>query len=46
MAGNQKYGRGISVGILDLNNSELAKEIKSEYKSILWWYTIIYNSNI
>ncbi|CAF4222241.1 unnamed protein product, partial [Rotaria sp. Silwood2] len=30
MAGNQKFGRGISVGILDLNNSELAKEIKSD----------------
>ncbi|CAF4532400.1 unnamed protein product [Rotaria sp. Silwood1] len=30
MAGNQKYGRGISVGILDLNNSELTKEIKSD----------------
>ncbi|CAF3511313.1 unnamed protein product [Rotaria sp. Silwood1] len=30
MAGNQKYGRGISVGILDLNNSELIKEIKSD----------------
>ena len=30
MTGNQKYGRGISVGILDLNNSELTKEIKSD----------------
>lgn len=30
MAGNQKYGRGISVGVLDLNNSELTKEIKSD----------------
>jgi WD40 repeat protein len=30
MAGNQKFGRGISVGILDLNNSELTKEIKSD----------------
>ena len=30
MAGNQKYGRGISVGLLDLNNSELTKEIKSD----------------
>ena len=30
MAGNQKYGLGISVGILDLNNSELTKEIKSD----------------
>ena len=30
MAGNQKFGRGISVGILDLSNSELTKEIKSD----------------
>ena len=30
MAGNQKYGRGISVGILDLSNIELTKEIKSD----------------
>jgi len=30
MAGNQKYGRGISVGVLDLTNSELTKEIKSD----------------
>ncbi|CAF5050201.1 unnamed protein product, partial [Rotaria socialis] len=30
MAGNQKFGRGISVGVLDLSNSELAKEIKSD----------------
>ena len=30
LAGNQKFGRGISVGILDLQNSELTKEIKSD----------------
>ncbi|CAF1947203.1 unnamed protein product [Rotaria magnacalcarata] len=30
MAGNQKFGRGISVGVLDLSNSELTKEIKSD----------------
>ncbi|CAF1158107.1 unnamed protein product [Rotaria sordida] len=30
MAGNQKYGHGISVGIFDLNNLELMKEIKSD----------------
>jgi hypothetical protein len=30
MAGNQRYGRGISVGILDLVSNELTKEIKSD----------------
>ncbi|KAL7673330.1 hypothetical protein ACOME3_008192 [Neoechinorhynchus agilis] len=30
MAGNQKYGRGISVGILDLVSNELTKELKSD----------------
>jgi WD40 repeat protein len=30
MSGNQKFGRGISIGVLDLNNSELTKEIKSD----------------
>ena len=30
MAGNQRYGRGISVGILDLSNSELTQETKSD----------------
>ena len=30
MAGNQRFGRGISVGILDLVSSELVKEIKSD----------------
>lgn len=30
MAGNQRFGRGISVGILDLVSNELTKEIKSD----------------
>lgn len=30
MAGNQRFGRGISVGVLDLVSNELAKEIKSD----------------
>ena len=30
MAGNQRFGRGISVGILDLVTNELTKEIKSD----------------
>jgi hypothetical protein len=30
MAGNQRFGRGISVGILDLVTNELVKEIKSD----------------
>lgn len=30
MAGNQKIGRGISVGVLDLQHVELAREIKSD----------------
>jgi WD40 repeat protein len=30
MAGNQRFGRGISVGILDLVTNELIKEIKSD----------------
>lgn len=30
MAGNQRFGRGISVGILDLITNELTKEIKSD----------------
>ena len=30
MAGNQRFGRGISVGILDLVSNELVKEIKSD----------------
>ncbi|KAI3379725.1 hypothetical protein SNEBB_004378 [Seison nebaliae] len=30
MAGNQKFGRGISIGIFDLKHSALTKEIKSD----------------
>lgn len=30
MAGNQRFGRGISVGILDLVSNQLTKEIKSD----------------
>ncbi|KAI0981518.1 hypothetical protein GJ496_004840, partial [Pomphorhynchus laevis] len=35
MAGNQKYGRGISVGILDLVSNELTKELKSDTQTNL-----------
>lgn len=35
MAGNQKYGRGISVGILDLVSNELTKELKSDTQTSL-----------
>jgi hypothetical protein len=30
MAGKQKYGRGISLGLLDLESSSLARELKSD----------------
>jgi WD40 repeat protein len=30
MAGNRKYGQGISIGVLDLSNLEVVKEIKTD----------------